>query len=433
MRPCNGAPLPTRLLVLMLIAAGPLGAVGCSDEDKNGNGEGEIDPESSTEIDSTAGETSNETETGTTGDIVDAVDGGGLVELTEVQLDAIVGNECTGLSIEVEKIPAVLQMVVDVSLSMDDPAPGGGGTKWDVTHQALLDAIDLIPGSIAVGLQTYPNLSVALSQPGDPQPNPGCLSESGNVSVAPLDAPGSAQRALLAEKLNNVELLLGTPTHDAYNFGLAALNSYDGPGDRFMLLITDGAPTQLVDCGPAYSDQAVDTAPIVETITGAAAENIRTFVIGSPGSEQGRAGDMREWLSHAALIGGTALPGCSLRGPDFCHFDMSQADNFSLALAEGLGAITQSVSDSCSFEVPDAGIAGETIDKNATSVLVQWGDGRSSLALRDTSGSCEEGWMWNETEIVLCPSTCAAVNADPRATVTVSLECDNAAIDDILR
>ena len=66
-------------------------------------------------------------------------------------------------------------------------------------------------------------------------------------------------------------------------------------------------------------------------------------------------------------------------------------------------------------------------------VLVEWGDGTSSLALRDSSGSCTEGWVWEEDSIVLCDQTCIAVQADPLARVSVSLECNNAAIDDIVR
>ncbi len=366
-------------------------------------------------------------------DLNEAKDGGGLVELTSEQVDTITGEECSGVSVEVENVPAVLQLVVDISASMNDPAPGGGGTKWDVTRLALLDALDLVPGGVAVGLQTYPNLDAPISREGDPQTNPGCVSETGRVAIAPLGGPQSEQRAALAAKISDVQLLMGTPTHDAYTFARQSLDAYQGPGNRFMLLITDGAPTQTLGCGPLYGDQAVDTNPIIATITEAASQGVRTFAIGSPGSEGGRAGDMREWLSHAALIGGTALAGCSLRGPDFCHFDMSEAENFSVALAEGLGAITKQVANSCTFEIPDTSADGETIAKDATSVLVEWGDGTSSLALRDSSGSCTEGWVWEEDSIVLCDQTCIAVQADPLARVSVSLECNNAAIDDIVR
>lgn len=414
-----------------LVAASIVGFAGCS-EDNGDDGDGDS-TESSGAIDVTAGE-STDADTNTGGEELDREkDGGGLVELSDAQVTAILDQECTGVSVEVENIPAVLQLVVDVSLSMMDPSPGGGGTKWDVTNRALRDAIDLIPGSLAVGLQTYPNSGAPVSTEGNPMTNPDCVSDLGRVPIAVLGGPGSAQRSAIFAQLDRVELLMGTPTHDAYSFARGSLDAYDGPGKRFMLLITDGAPTQLQRCGPLYGDQAVDTNPIIATITEAAAAGIRTFAIGSPGSEEGRAGDMREWLSHAALIGGTALPGCSLRGPDFCHFDMSQAENFGLALAEGLGAITQAVANTCTFEVPDASAEDEIIAADSASVLVEWGDGTSSLALRDTSDSCEEGWSWQEDSIVLCDQTCAAVQADPLARVSVSLECDNAAIDDIVR
>lgn len=430
-------------------------ALGCSEgDDDQGEGSGAA----SGNLDPGIGSGGNSTSGGTTGDggnstasggsgagsgstssnstggnstiAVDGGDAGGLVDLSNDQLSAIQEDECNGVTREAETVPAVLQLVVDISLSMDDQSPGGGGTKWDVTQAALLDALDNIPGSVAVGLQLYPNMAVALGSD-----NPGCVSEDGQVPIAPLERPGSDQRAALADQINAVELLLGTPTHDAYTFALEeSLKTYQGAGNRFMLLITDGAPTQLLGCGVLNGDQAVDTDPIIATVTEAASEGIRTFAIGSPGSEEGRAGDMREWLSHAALIGGTALEGCSLRGPDFCHFDMSQAENFSLALAEGLGAITAQVSNSCTFSVPEEGLDGEAVAKDATSVIVQWGDGTASLVQRDSDGSCSQGWDWNDSdEIVLCDATCAGVTADPLAAVTVSLDCDTEAIEDVIK
>jgi len=399
----------------------------CSSDGDDDGGSTAVD------IDITTGDAGASGGTSGAPDLNEAKDGGGLVELTSEQADKIQEEECSGVSVEVENVPAVLQLVVDISASMNDPAPGGGGTKWDVTRLALLDAIDLVPGAVAVGLQTYPNLDAPVSREGDPQTNPGCVGETGRVAIAPLGGPDSEQRNALSSKISDVQLLMGTPTHDAYTFARESLDAYEGPGNRFMLLITDGAPTQTLGCGPLYGDQAVDTNPIIATITQAASAGVRTFAIGSPGSEGGRAGDMREWLSHAALIGGTALAGCSLRGPDFCHFDMSEAENFSVALAEGLGAITERVANSCSFEIPDTSSDGETIAKNSTSVLVEWGDGTSSLALRDSSGACAEGWVWQDDSIVLCDQTCIAVQADPLARVSVSLECNNAAIDDIVR
>jgi hypothetical protein len=230
--------------------------------------------------------------------------------------------------------------------------------------------------------------------------------------------------------LSGVELLMGTPTHDAYTFALdGALRPYQGYGNKFMLVITDGAPTQTLGCGPLESDQAVETDPILETIAGAADDGIRTFLIGSPGSEGGRAGDMREWLSHGALIGGTALEGCRLNGPDFCHFDMSQATNFSVALAEGLGAITAQVSDGCTFPLPqEAG--GQAVDADTTTVIIEWGDGSAALMLNDVSQDCSTGFRFSDDdEIVLCEQTCAQVHLDPKARVSVSLECSREQID----
>src|SRR5262245_16353202 len=52
------------------------------------------------------------------------------------------GGVCAGESAGAEIAPAVLQLVVDTSGSMDDDAPGARSSKWDVTRNAVLAAID---------------------------------------------------------------------------------------------------------------------------------------------------------------------------------------------------------------------------------------------------------------------------------------------------
>jgi hypothetical protein len=349
----------------------------------------------------------------------------GVIALTPEQLDAIREQACTGESTEAEQFPAVLELVVDVSASMREPAPGGGGTKWDVTQRALLEAIRNLPNSIAVGLQLYPTEDAE-----NDRSNPGCVDRTGSVPVAPLGALGSDQRAALDSMLGGARLRYGTPTHDAYDFALQdGLGNYDGLGQRFMLLITDGAPTQLQGCGQLDGAESVDTDPIIQTIAEAATNGVRSFVIGSPGSEESPSGDMRHWLSRAAFVGGTALVGCSINGPDFCHLDMTEASDFSAALTQGLSSISAQVGDGCTFDVPDK----SGVDRSTTSLIIEWPNGEADLVLTTGSNACVgEGWTWNPAgQVELCDATCARVNATPGARVSVSFGCDIADIEDI--
>src|SRR5688572_9440293 len=102
---------------------------------------------------------------------------------------------------------------------------------------------------------------------------------------------------------------------------------------KFMLLITDGAPTMSEGCNGGDGDngqvQDMPTEPIIAEIAGAYAQGIRTFLIGSPGSEESAeetGGDMRPWLSRAAVESGTDEAGCAVDGPNFCHMDMTRSE-----------------------------------------------------------------------------------------------------------
>jgi hypothetical protein len=347
---------------------------------------------------------------------------GGTKDLTGDQVDAIKNAQCSGYNGEAEPAPAILQFVVDVSLSMQERAPGGGGSKWDVTRRALLDAIDGLPASMAVGLQLFPTA----------ESDSACVTDDGRVAIDQLGPAGSAHRNALAQMINGANLYIGTPTHDAYHIALEeSLKPYGGEGKKFMLLITDGAPTQSINCSGLDSN-GVPTEPIVDEIRGASGEGVGTFIIGSPGSEASMTGeDMRPWLSEAAREGGTAQANCSDTGPTYCHFDMSAEPNFAGALTDGLREITGSVSNPCSFEIPSDAPTGTTIDPNKTNVIIEWSSGSAALIIRDDQGDCSEGWrVASNGQLELCGGTCDRIKGDASARVTLSFGCASGEIPD---
>lgn len=361
---------------------------------------------------------------------------GGKVDLDAEDIQAIEEASCTGWAAEGENLPATLQLVVDVSFSMTEEAPGTNQSKWEVTRDALSQAIEELPASVAVGVLYYPNGDVQFSA--DPQPIDACVDVDEMVAIQQLGEADSTQRNTLQQSLRDAETAGYTPTHDAYQYALnEGLVPYSGNGNqKFMLLITDGAPTMSEGCvsGDDQQGNVIDmpTQPIIDEIAGANDQGIRTFLIGSPGSEESAeetGGDMRPWLSRAAVEGGTAADGCEVDGPNFCHMDMTQEPDFGAALRAGLAAIAGQVVDSCTFAVPEPP-NNETIDRSLTNLVVTWDDGSASLYLPDNVGDCNTGWTFNdEGQVELCPSTCDEVKLDAGATVQLTFGCGTDVID----
>src|SRR5690606_14880200 len=282
--------------------------------------------------------------------------------------------------------------------SMDDPPPGNDNvTKWEITRDALSQALATLAPSTSAGVLFYPNRDTdgTSDQPSDVTE---CLNTGALIPVAVLGDATSVQRGLIAQGLQDASPDGLTPTHDAYkhalDFGLLASSL---PGRRLMRLSTDVAPTLAQNCtrgergGRGVGGVAdVPPEPIVAEITAAAAQGVSTFIIGSPGSEEGTdGGDMRPWLARAAIEGGTALPGCSETGPNFCHFDMTQEPDFAAALTEALGDIVGQIV-SCNYALPSAP-AGQTIDPNLINAIYTPEGGAEQVIGRAADGACTSG------------------------------------------
>lgn len=343
---------------------------------------------------------------------------GGRTEIDDDTYTGIVDGACAAQQQELEAIPGVLELVIDVSSSMREPAPGTNQTKWEATRDALLDAVDALPASVAVGMLFYPNVDIG-QVTGETKDVSACVNTDAMVPIELLGAEGAAHRERISQGIAQAELLQSTPTHDAYTYALdEGMIASRQTGDRFMLLITDGAPTLEKGCrNEANQLQEVDPEPIVAEVQRAADLGIRTFLIGSPGSEPNR-----EWMSRAAIIGGTALDGCERDGPNYCHMDMTTAPNFSQALVNGLAAIAGIVSP-CSFEIPTNTSSGGTIDPATTNVIVTHGSTHTAIG-RDDVGDCTDGFTIEDDVVTLCPETCSWVQADPTNRVEVVFGCD---------
>jgi von Willebrand factor type A domain-containing protein len=307
-----------------------------------------------------------------------------------------IGNGCVGQTAGTEAIPAVLQLVVDTSGSMDQDAPGGKDSKWVVTRASLLDAIDELPNSTSVGVVFYPDVPIDASS---------CFDSDTDVAIARLDAAGSSQRRLIGNAFARQSPDGGTPTHDAYRYAHQELAAAKVVGSRFAVVITDGNPTFSLGCvGTGLISDPVDPTPLIAEAERAKAAGVSTFVIGSPGSE-----GARESLSRMAEAGGTARAGCSHDGPNYCHFDMTRSRDFAGDLKQALGTIS-GLALSCAYDIP-APPSGQTLDPERVNVQFTPRGGEAEVLARTSSGACSEGWQYSKDgqQVLLCGSTCDRV------------------------
>jgi hypothetical protein len=321
----------------------------------------------------------------------------------------------------------VLEFVVDDSNSMNDDAPGSTRSKWEETRDALIQAMAGLPASAAAGMLLFPNMATGTHRTAVDSSQ--CVNTNAFIPIATLGTAGSTQRTAIDQLLttNRPNTSAGTPTDDAYRLALAEMAECTLPGKRFIVLITDGQPTYNLGCvGNGQADQRLDPQPVIDDIAQAnSGLGLRTFVIGSPGSEDAShtGQDFRPSLSQAAVVGGTAKPDCNNNGPNYCHFDMTQAPNFGEALRAALTDITGQIVQ-CQYNVPEPP-PGQQLNLNAVNLVYTNGQGQQFLVLRNSADPCQDGWNYSpdQTQVRLCDNTCALVKADPLAALDLLFGC----------
>lgn len=329
-------------------------------------------------------------------------------------------DACATSSDAVAPLPSILQLVVDTSGSMEWP-PGWspatpddskppGATKWEITSSALLVAVDSLTNQIALGASFFPNVS---------QGDGICLLNLVAVPIALLGGKASNARAAWTAAVGNVLAEGATPTHGAYQFGLGLLLASKLPGNKFLLLITDGTPTCTLDCACTEDNLPVNSQPLIADVAAALVSGVRTFVIGSPGSE-----DTRTVLSRISTAGGTGKPSCSDLGPNYCHFDMTTEPDLAGGLARALDQIALSLRP-CEYPIP-APPAGQSLEPGLVNVLfTPPGEDTQTIGRDPSANDCRDGWQYTAdgAHIVLCGDACARVMASKDATVEVLFGC----------
>ena len=408
------------VLISITAVAAALVAGGCG-SDKGGKGGG------------TGGGTYINLGPGATGNVPATSTPNGMVELTAEQAATVTdpAGACEGWTAEPEGGPAVVEFVVDTTSSMTETAPSTGGqTKWAVLQDVLPDALAGLPAEWAIGLEFYCGGG-----------NNNCFVGQQDVPIAVHDA---TQQDALANAIQSRNTCTYTPTQTAWTFGLNSI--LNTSGSRYIVLMTDGVPTVNADgctLGGGASRPFIGQAEydgFVEAVrTQTAGTNVKTFVVGVPGSEdpQGAPYDPMYELSLLAAAGETAQAGCTAvsgtsngtevnpRGT-YCHYDMTQAADFASGLTSTINTIAGGIV-SCDYTVPPAPV-GQVIDTNRVNMIYNdnAGNGTFYLILPNGDPSCDRGWQYTDatrTAIHICDITCQLVQANPAARITLMFGC----------
>jgi hypothetical protein len=196
-----------------------------------------------------------------------------------------------------------------------------------------------------------------------------------------------------------------------------AARAHELRGNTFVVLLTDGAETCKQSELPKLLEMDVPNARLF---------NIRTFVIGAPGSEAARS-----LLSQIAWAGGTATSAdCNHSDAEAdegdCHFDMTTSDDFAKDLDAALQKISRTKVLACEFDVP-TNPDGGGVDRNKVNVTFTPGGGEPETIKLDNTVECDaaDGWQYSDdkSKIILCGDVCSRVQADAEGEVKISLGC----------
>ncbi|HJK95203.1 MAG TPA: vWA domain-containing protein [Polyangiaceae bacterium LLY-WYZ-15_(1-7)] len=315
-------------------------------------------------------------------------------------------SSCGATAIPTERVPGSLLLVFDRSTSMDEDPDGDrpgdrdydGTSKWDIAEEAIDTVLSSVGDDLGTGLLLFPtgdggdicDVTLGASVP--------------HVEIAPLSISRPAIRTALGGGPNGGN----TPIHAALNAGWDYLDTLITPGQRGLILVTDGAE----NCDDASRD-----AVLARAETERRAFGYQTFAIGLDNSSN--------FLSTLAVNGGTPrndtcmascvieptscgssadCPGgascifgfCADTGtPDCCHYDVSAGD-FRADFESVLGEIAERFLDSCVFDLP-RGEDPSSFDPSQVNVGVTF-EGEDRTVLRRGSDPGVDSWDYTSDE-----------------------------------
>jgi hypothetical protein len=274
--------------------------------------------------------------------------GGGITDAS-VAPD-VFPDACGAQKVTATSKPVNILLVIDKSGSMADKPAGFTVDKWTALKTALTESLNQVKGGIAFGLELFPVSSDPLN-PILPTCTTNCCDmQSGSVEIGVT--LGTIALPPILDMLKNTTPAGGTPTAVALNNALGYFTAGPGkdlPGEKYVLLATDGAPncngtascaaascTLNIDktcpganccANPGMQTACVDDAATVDQINKLKAAGVSTFVVGIPGTEL-----YSGFLDTFAVAGGMPATGGAdgAAGPKY----------FAVSATGGVGALT---------------------------------------------------------------------------------------------
>ena len=336
---------------------------------------------------------------------------------------------CAAQSYVPPQLPASVLFVIDRSGSMTcNPPPvqtvescnldpkrldPNQPSRWEITTSALDSTFGSLMGSAAaVGLSMFSTDGF-------------CGVDS--TPVVGVSSVDSAQLNALSQAMHKAQPAGGTPivgsVISAYHHLHEELHAV---GNRYVVLITDGEES----CGTrGMADDKADLSAARNTLLQVEVQkardaNIRTFVVGTPGSEGARG-----FLSELAFRGGTGRnPGCIHGDPSAamgdCHYDLTTEKDFAAVLRQTLGKISNEARG-CEFQTPAGG--GDALNVQISSQ----GGAPTCMPLDNRDCASANGFQYAKRadgkpdygRVLLCGQACEMVKQDPTAVVDVILGC----------
>lgn len=222
------------------------------------------------------------------------------------------------------------------------------------------------------------------------------------ISTAPVSPPNAATAI--------------TPSLPALQGALdwAMAHQLASPEETFIVVfVTDGQPSSCLEPGDSFGDTPATDAALVNLSAHAfESTGVRTYTVGIEGANI-------DVLDRIAAAGGST---------EAFVIDGANAPEISNGLASALAEIsTQEIE--CSFPITVA----QDLDPSAAQVVYRSETASTTLNRREDAAGCGQGWYYNDvgnpTDVILCPDTCATVQADPVASVQVNVPCSNGSLE----